>query len=207
KPVGYGLRFKGQRSSAVMYGTSTREFPFTRTNLADSLRSLKEWQAIEVDCAGGVCRLMVNANEVGTIANLEVPFGSIGFSAEEDIELRNIRVRRTPPISEGFAEGAYLLHDDPDLKLPLLRREVKPQYTAQAMSAKIQGTVLLGAVVSVDGSVSDIAVIRSVDQQFGLDHEAVVAAKQWRFEPATLRGQPVPTLVTIELTFRLGDRP
>ena len=85
------------------------------------------------------------------------------------------------------------------------RREVKSQYTAQAMGAKIQGTVLIGAVVSVDGSVSVIAVLRSVDQQFGLDHEAVVAAKQWRFEPAKLHGQPVPTLITIEFQFKLRD--
>ena len=38
---------------------------------------------------------------------------------------------------------------------------------------------------------------------FGLDQEAIKAAKQWRFVPGTRMGQPVSVLVTIELTFTL----
>ena len=190
----------------MLYEKQKREFPFTRQNLAETLKSLDDWQQIEVACTGRACRLVVNGTEVATLTNLEVPFGSIGFSAEDNIELRNLRVRRTPPISEGFAKGAYIIGDD-DLKPPRLRREAKPSYTAQALAAKIQGAVLLAALVNVDGSVGDIALLRSLDSQFGLDDEARVAAKQWRFEPATLRGQPVATLVTIELTFTLRDLP
>lgn len=89
------------------------------------------------------------------------------------------------------------------MELPRLLREVKPQYTADAMRAKIQGTVLLECVVNTDGTVGRIDVLRSLDRNFGLDQEAVKAARQWRFAPGVRQGQAVPVLITIELTFTL----
>lgn len=82
-------------------------------------------------------------------------------------------------------------------------REVKPAYTAEAMRAKIQGTVIVECVVLPDGTVGDVQVVKSLDPAFGLDQEAVKAAKQWRFIPGRRNGQPVPVLITIELTFTL----
>jgi len=86
---------------------------------------------------------------------------------------------------------------------PRLLKEVKPQYTAQAMRAKIQGTVLLQCVVMPDGTVANITVVRSLDSSFGLDQEAVKAARQWQFAPGTRFGQPVAVQVTIEIAFTL----
>lgn len=86
---------------------------------------------------------------------------------------------------------------------PRVVREVKPQYTADAMRAKVQGTVLLECVVLPDGSVGRVDVVKSLDPTFGLDQEAIKAAKQWRFVPGTRFGEPVSVLVTIELTFTL----
>lgn len=87
--------------------------------------------------------------------------------------------------------------------IPQLVREVKPAYTAEAMRAKVQGTVLLDCVVMPDGTVGRVAVVRSLDSTFGLDQEAIKAAKQWRFRPGTRLGEPVAVLVTIELAFTL----
>ena len=86
---------------------------------------------------------------------------------------------------------------------PRVIREIKPQYTADAMRAKVQGTVLLECVVNSDGSVGRVDVVKSLDSTFGLDQEAIKAAKQWRFVPGTRFGEPVAVLVTIELTFTL----
>ena len=86
---------------------------------------------------------------------------------------------------------------------PRILREVKPQYTADAMRAKVQGTVLLECVVLADGTVGRVDVVKSLDPTFGLDSEAVKAARQWRFQPGTRFGAPVNVLVTIELTFTL----
>jgi protein TonB len=101
----------------------------------------------------------------------------------------------------GTGGGAY--RPGNGVENPRLIREVKPQYTADAMRAKIQGAVWLECVVMPDGTVGDVRVVRSLDPTFGLDQEAIRAAKQWRFEPGTRFGEPVPVLVTIELTFTL----
>jgi protein TonB len=101
----------------------------------------------------------------------------------------------------GTGGGAYRPGNGVLLPRPL--REVKPQYTADAMRAKVQGTVLLECVVLPDGTVGKVEVVRSLDSAFGLDQEAIKAAKQWRFAPGTRFGEPVAVLVTIELTFTL----
>jgi periplasmic protein TonB len=106
-----------------------------------------------------------------------------------------------PGFGGGTGGGAYRPGNGVNLPQPL--KEVKPQYTADAMRAKVQGTVLLECVVLPDGSVGSVEVVRSLDSTFGLDQEAIKAAKQWRFRPGTRFGEPVAVLVTIELTFTL----
>jgi len=86
---------------------------------------------------------------------------------------------------------------------PIVLREVKPQYTSDAMRAKVQGSVWLECVVRPDGSVGDVKVLRSLDSTFGLDLEAMKAARQWRFRPGTRMGEPVSVLVIIQLDFTL----
>lgn len=101
----------------------------------------------------------------------------------------------------GIGDGAYRIGNG--VSSPTVIREVKPQYTAEAMRAKVQGTVWLNCVVMPDGTVGNVEIVRSLDSSFGLDQEAVKAAKQWRFRPGVRQGEPVPVLVTIELTFTL----
>jgi len=87
--------------------------------------------------------------------------------------------------------------------LPSVVKETKPVYTPEAMQKKIQGSVWLQIVVLTDGTVGDIEVTHSLDPEFGLDAEAVKAARQWLFKPGTKDGKPVAVQVTLELTFTL----
>lgn len=84
---------------------------------------------------------------------------------------------------------------------PRAIKEVKPQYTPEAMRAGVQGSVLLNCEVRADGTVGDVRVTKPLDR--GLDEQAVKAVKQWRFKPGTLDGKPVPVRVSIEMTFTL----
>ena len=104
---------------------------------------------------------------------------------------------------EGGGTGGGVFRPGNGVETPRLLREVTPKYTAEAMRAKVQGIVLVEAVVLPDGTVGDVEVIRSLDKIFGLDEEAIRAARQWRFLPGTRFGEPVAVLVTIELTFTL----
>lgn len=82
-------------------------------------------------------------------------------------------------------------------------RRGTPQYTTDAMRARIQGPILVECVVQTDGVCTDIRVIRSLEPSFGLDQEAIKATRQWRFRPGTRKGQPVPVRVTIEVMFSI----
>jgi protein TonB len=104
---------------------------------------------------------------------------------------------------EGGGTGGGFYRPGNGVELPRVLREVRPQYTADAMRAKVQGSVQIDAVVMPDGTVGEVTVTKSLDSVFGLDLEAIKAAKQWRFVPGRRLGQPVPVLVTIELTFTL----
>jgi protein TonB len=86
---------------------------------------------------------------------------------------------------------------------PRLLRSVRPEYTADAMRARIQGTVSLDCVVDTAGRVDRCLVRRSLDSIYGLDQQALRAARQWSFEPGTRQGVPVAVRVAIELSFNM----
>ena len=75
------------------------------------------------------------------------------------------------------------------------------------MRRKIQGLVSISAVVEVDGSIGPARVVRSLDQQFGLDEQALAAVKQWRFKPGMKDGAPVRVLITATVGFNIRDLP
>lgn len=88
---------------------------------------------------------------------------------------------------------------------PEVLYEKKPAYTAEAMRAKIQGSVEIEGVVMPDGTLANPRIVRSLDKMHGLDQKALEAVTQWKFKPGRLKStnQPVPIIVTIELTFTL----
>ena len=101
----------------------------------------------------------------------------------------------------GTGGGVYDVGSGVTTPVPIFRPQ--PKYTAEAMRAKVQGLVVMSAVVLPDGTVADIQVIRSLDSSFGLDEEAKKTAAQWRFRPGTKGGEPVPVRIRIELEFNL----
>jgi protein TonB len=91
----------------------------------------------------------------------------------------------------------------PGVTAPTVIARATPKYTVEAMQARIQGIALVECVVQIDGTVGDARIIRSLDRRFGLDEEALSAARRWRFRPGLLKGKPVPVVVTIELMFSI----
>src|SRR4051812_11476320 len=81
--------------------------------------------------------------------------------------------------------------------------DVSPVYPAVARSARVNGVVILEAVIAVDGSVESVRVLRSIPL---LDAAAVAAVQQWHFTPALLNGEPVPVVMTVTVNFTLQDR-
>lgn len=90
------------------------------------------------------------------------------------------------------------------ISTPVPLRLVQPKYTGEAMRARIQGIVELEAVVLPNGSIGDIRMVRSLDRLYGLDDEAISAAREWLFAPGCdTTGRPLPVIVTLILEFRI----
>jgi len=97
------------------------------------------------------------------------------------------------------------VHDSKEegVKLPTVTRMVKAEYTREAMDAHLEGTVVVTVVVQDDGKVGDVKVTKSLDPTYGLDKQAVEAAKQWEFKPGTKDGKAIAVRVDLQMNFTL----
>jgi len=84
---------------------------------------------------------------------------------------------------------------------PVVIHRAEPEYTQEALDAKLEGTAILALVIGADGVPSEIKVSRSLGK--GLDEKAIECLKLWRFKPATSHGEPISTKATMEMNFRL----
>lgn len=100
----------------------------------------------------------------------------------------------------GFGGGAY--RPGSGVVLPTLLKQVRPNYTTEALRLRIQGTVILEVVVGRDGIPLAIRITRSLDPG-GLDEEAIASVREWRFTPGRVADVPVDVLVTIQVDFRV----
>ena len=105
--------------------------------------------------------------------------------------------------SASAQESAVYDSKEAGVTLPQVTRQVKAQYTAEAMRQMIEGDVLLGVVVQADGSVGAVEVKESLDSVYGLDENAVKAMKEWAFKPGTKDDKAVDVIVTITMSFSL----
>ncbi|HQZ39553.1 MAG TPA: TonB family protein [Vicinamibacterales bacterium] len=84
---------------------------------------------------------------------------------------------------------------------PRLLREVRADYSDAARRANIEGEVVLEIVVTRDGTVGDVRVLKGLG--LDLNDRAIQAVRQWRFAPARLKGTPVDVVVEVAVDFRL----
>ena len=84
-------------------------------------------------------------------------------------------------------------------------RTVQPTYTTEARQAGVEGSVELEALIREDGTVGQVRIVKSLDREFGLDEQAIKAARLWLFRPPVdAAGKPRQAIVTLILDFRLA---
>ena len=88
-----------------------------------------------------------------------------------------------------------------DVSAPVAIKRIDPQYTEVARSARMEGVVIIEAIIDTNGRVTDARVLKSLGM--GLDDSALDAVKRWRFTPGKLNGQPVPVIYNLTVNFRL----
>jgi protein TonB len=81
--------------------------------------------------------------------------------------------------------------------------KVQPEYPELARVARLEGNVILQAIIHADGSVGDLEILRCNRPNMGFEDAASSAVAQWRYSPATQNGRPVEVYFTVFVEFKL----
>lgn len=118
--------------------------------------------------------------------------GPVAFGDPAGV-LPDVAVLVPPPAQRVYRAGGKI-------RPPAKVRHVPPEYPWIAQQNKVEGTVILEAVIAESGRVRDVRVLRSVPL---LDQAAVDAVRQWHFTPTLLNGEAVPVVMTVTVRFEL----
>ncbi len=91
-----------------------------------------------------------------------------------------------------------------ELTGPVPLRKVDPKYPNSMIDARVEGEVVLYAVIRRDGTVDSIQLVRGIEPE--LDQNAMDALARWKFRPAERRGTPVELEAIVHIPFRLVAR-
>jgi TonB family protein len=134
--------------------------------------------------------------------------------AEHQVPTSEIDPRKqSKPQSNPDASGIY--HAGEGVIGPKLISSSVPEFSDKARKRKLSGSITLQLVVGVDGHVDKIQVIKSAADGLTtkkdraaahtLDQKAIEAVSQYRFEPGTFQGKPVPAELPVTMTFTYFD--
>lgn len=118
---------------------------------------------------------------------------------EIDLPPADVLFAGIPDGPPGPARPQGVLEVGGEVSAPVKIHAPKPLYTEEARAARLQGVVIVRAIVDVDGSVRDIEVLKGLP--LGLDERTVETVREWRFEPARRAGLPVPVFLNITVSF------
>lgn len=141
------------------------------------------------------------ADDFQTLADtsVSIPFGhrSVVGGLDGDEAPYLFLVVEAPPSKEAAAQELDRLTEPRAVASPA------PTYPEGARKHRLQGVVIVQAVIEKDGSVSRIRVLKHLHPT--MDEAAVEAIRKWRFEPATLEGEPVAVHYNLVINFRLDS--
>jgi len=89
-----------------------------------------------------------------------------------------------------------------NIRAPSKVKDVKPLYPPVAQQARVQGVVIIEAIIDERGEIANARVLRSIPL---LDDAALSAVSQWQFTPTLLNGAPVGIMMTVTVNFTLME--
>ena len=87
---------------------------------------------------------------------------------------------------------------------PIFTKRVSPKYPEKAVKIRLQGYVILEAILRKDGTVDDVKILRGLGKgKFGFEDEAMKALKKWTFLPGKVNNKPADVRMTLKIDFVL----
>lgn len=121
-------------------------------------------------------------------------------SETADPQMVNNEASNSAPAPVSVVQAAETMHLSPDAA-QVVSRSVEPDYPLLAKQMKVQGSVVLQALIGRDGNIEDLHVISGPAI---LSSAAMQAVKQWRFRPYYMSGEPVETQARITVNFTIS---
>ena len=88
---------------------------------------------------------------------------------------------------------------------PVITKRIRPKYPELGVRMKLEGYVILSAVMRKDGTIDDVKVLRGMAKgKFGFEEEAIEALKQWQFVPGKFNGEPADVRMNLQVSFALS---
>jgi protein TonB len=108
-------------------------------------------------------------------------------------------------VPEAPPPGGPLLAGTGGVSLPERLEEsyVQPEYPELARVARIEGRVILQAIILKDGTVGEIEVLTCNRPSMGFEESAITAVRNWRYRPAMQGNRPVDVYFTVRVDFDL----
>jgi protein TonB len=110
---------------------------------------------------------------------------------------RGWRLVRAAPMKATWLEGVRVGGAIPE---PRKIRDAKPDYPEVAKGARVQGVVIMECLITPEGKVTAVRVLRGIPL---LDAAAIEAVRRWEYTPTLIDGKPVPVIMTVTVNFRL----
>ena len=107
----------------------------------------------------------------------------------------------TPPTNQTTGASSQVRISE-DVQAANLIFNPAPPYPPLALTARVEGKVILNATINADGSIKNLAVITSASPM--LVPGVIDTVKNWKYKPTILNGQSVEVLTTITVIFALG---
>jgi protein TonB len=86
--------------------------------------------------------------------------------------------------------------------LPVAIKRVAAIYPSYGGASLIEGTVMINGLISENGDVVQTEIIKGIKGAFGFDQAALRAVRQWKFEPASIKGIKVKVWISIAIEFK-----
>lgn len=122
-----------------------------------------------------------------------------------DIEIADLvfAVPEAPPSARRGSgwDGQEPLQVGGDVSPPVKIYSPVPRYTEDARKGRVQGVVILQAVIDALGNVDEVSVLKGLP--LGLSESAIATVSEWKFRPASRNGTPVPVYFNLTVTFSL----
>jgi len=145
----------------------------------------------------------VAGGKEGGVVGGDLEHGVVGGDLEHGVPGGDLNGRPGGQVGGGGNTAGAPVRVGGIVLAPKIVSRIEPRYTEAARNARIQGIVIVEAIIDPQGNVTDARILKPLG--FGLDQQALAAIREWKFRPGTLNGQPISVYFNLTINFHINQ--